>query len=352
MKILLVIGALKSGGAERVMSNLANYLSELGDHVTLLSIHNAESVYEISNKVEFVNGLGEKGQIRCIRALHRFILNRKPDIALSFMTHINISLILAAVGTSVPVVVSERNDPKRMPREKSRRLLRGLLYPLARGYVFQTEEAQHHFCKSIQKNSKIIINPCEVQVAPVSVYNRNRDIVTVGRLMPQKNQRMLIQAFAEASKSVPGFKLHIYGEGPLRSEIEKDISKANMKGDIILHGAVKNLHEQIKTSRIFALTSDYEGMPNALMEALSLGLACISTDCPCGGPRSLINNEENGILIPVGDVKCLTKRLTQLMMSEEQCSELGKRALEKSIEFNPSRVYREWRDYLVEVSAR
>lgn len=349
MRIMLVIGALKSGGAERVITNLSNYLSKTAkDDVMLISIHYAVPVYPVSEQVEFINGLGGHNEFQAIVKLRRTIKKYAPDIILSFMTHINIAVLLAAWGTRAPVVVSERNDPASMPPQRSRRILRNVIYPMATGFVFQTEDAKHYFSKCIQTRSKVIVNPSEIFAEPCSLSERKPMIVTVGRLMKQKNQALLLRAFSNVSPRIPEYELHIYGDGPLEAELKSLAKSLGINEKTVFHGSVSNLHEQIRNSHIFVLTSDYEGMPNALMEAMALGLACISTDCPCGGPQMLIDDGESGFLIPVNDQRALECRLLELATEPEQRNMIAAKAMLAMEKIKKKNTYQTWRAALEE----
>lgn len=350
MKFLFVIGALTRGGAERVISNLANHFVEIGDDVTIITLSKKDISYEIDSSVDIINGINGNGQLMTILKLRKIIKNTKPDIALSFLTHINIATIIATIGLNIPVVVSERNDPKKMPPEISRKILRRLIYPVADGFVFQTKKSQEYFSKGIQRKSTIIPNPIFLNSRSNDLKNKNKEIVTVGRLVPHKNQQMIIRSFARIEKDFSDYTLHIYGDGDQREELNKLINKLNLKKKIFLHGETSLVHNKIRDSEIFILASDFEGMPNALMEAMALGLACISTDSPSGGPEFLIDNNKNGILIPVRDEDKLTEALHLLLHDKILREKISENAKEIYHSINPEEIYTEWRNYLTKIS--
>jgi len=159
----------------------------------------------------------------------------------------------------------------------------------------------------------------------------------------------LIDAFAKIAKIHPDYKLNIYGEGDLRDSLEKNIKSLNLEKKVFLKGTVNNLKDKIYTVSLFILSSNYEGMPNSLMEAMSLGLPVISTDCPCGGPKFLIENNINGVLVPVGDKKKLEKAMNRLLSNPNIANELGKNANNICSFLEPNKIYKKWEEYIEKI---
>ncbi len=324
MKIMFVTHGICFGGAERVTSLLVNEWAKLGHQVTLVVLDDKKQVvYPISEQVtmRFMQSarFDERGNLKTlIRTLRDHIKNEKPDAIVSFFNNIAAFAWAAALGTGVPLIFSERNDPYNNIKGIKAKLFQALVLNGAKRVVFQTAGAKEYYSKKIQKKSSIILNPLEIdklpQREPENVDNR---IVSVGRLCPQKNQEMLIRAFAGSNAS-DKHTLHIYGEGQLRPRLEALIAELEMQGKVFLEGNSQQVHEDIKNAKLFAFTSDYEGLPNALMEALAIGVPCVSTDCSPGGARMLIENGENGILIPCGDTAVLTRVFDELLTDEER----------------------------------
>jgi glycosyltransferase involved in cell wall biosynthesis len=176
------------------------------------------------------------------------------------------------------------------------------LYKKADGFVFQTEDAAKYFEGIIKCDSKIIPNPINPKfIKEPYKGEREKNIVTVGRLESQKNQKMLIEAFGKIESKYPEYSLLIYGDGSKKEELQDLIKEKGLENKVILKGKIDDVENVIDKAKMFVLSSDYEGMPNALMEAMALGLPCISTDCPCGGPRYLMENGKSGLLVPVGN---------------------------------------------------
>jgi glycosyltransferase involved in cell wall biosynthesis len=260
---------------------------------------------------------------RRLSVLKKILKTEKPDVVVSFLPEPSFRVLLIKKILPIKVIVSVRNDPNKEYASKKRRLMAKLLYPLADGFVFQTEDVRKWFPKKIQDKSVVIPNPVN-EAFLREPYNGKREkiIVSVGRLVEQKNQKLLIEAFCEFKKTNEDYKLKIYGEGPLRKDLQKKIEDLGLKKSVELMGEVPNLENEIYKAKMFVLSSDYEGMPNALMEAMALGLPCISTDCPCGGPRCLINNN-NGILVKVGDVGDMTDAIGKIANDDKNASKLS-----------------------------
>ena len=352
MRIMLVIGALSFGGAERVMANLANYLTEQGHKVILCTLFEHETPYKINNAVELKQGLAEKGKLNSFLELRKTARTYKPDVVLSFLTQINIMTIISLLGTKIPVVVSERNDPNFEPAQKYRKILRKLTFPFAKGYVFQTKGAMEYFSPRIQKKGIVIPNPVFVgdKTKVFEFPERTKEFVAVGRLTEQKNYPLLLKAFAKAVKSHPEYILKIYGEGELKKELSEMIKQLQAENNIFLMGASKTIHDDISKSYGFIMSSDHEGMPNALLEAMSLGLCCIRTDCPCGGPRELIENNENGILVPVKDTRAMELAIIKIVEDQTLAKKISKKAKETKEKYNIKTIGKKWERYLLQIA--
>jgi len=342
MHILFIIPSLGFGGAERVVSNLANEFIKENDVSIVLTSGNAKSVYSLDERINLFTSSGG-GAIKIWSSVRKICKQIKPDVAIAFMTGVGIMSAIFLAGTGIPVIVSERNDPSNDSVGSSMVKLLGKISPMfTTGYVFQSEGARDYYPKYIQKKSCIILNPMNVEKIPERdrkmVDNR---IVTVGRLHSQKNHRMLINAFAK-SKISGQYTLHIYGDGELRSDLEKQINALDMSDRIFLEGSSNRVHEEIKDAKLFVFTSDYEGLPNALMEAMAIGLPCISTDCSPGGARMLINNGENGIIIPCGDEQRLADEFNAMFKDSDCLERLGDNAKHIRDRCSISAVSKEW----------
>ena len=177
-----------------------------------------------------------------------------------------------------------------------------------------------------------------------------RNIITVGRLMTQKNHKLLIEAFSKIAKEFPDENLVIYGEGELRDTLETQSKKLGLEGRVKLPGATTNVAEKLSSAKVFVLSSDYEGMPNALMEAMAVGVPVISTDCPCGGPAMLIEEDSQGILVPCQNAEKLANALRLLLESQDLRLMVGESCKERALQFSPDIVFSQWKEYIEEPS--
>lgn len=366
MKILFCIDTMIKGGAERVVANLANYLVANND-IYIVTLKNTEVMYEIKDNVKVIKLDEEEFEtvqkakkknflhkvfknIDRLKKYKNVVLNNEIDVIVSFLPMP--SYLSAIVGkiTKKKLIISVRNDPKIEYSSKINYFLMKKLYKYADKLIFQTQEAKEYFDEEIQRKGIIIPNPLNsIYVDSCYSGERRKEIVCVGRLEEQKNHRLLIRAFSHISKKFPDYKLGIYGEGSLQDELEEIIEQLNLNNKVILHGVSNNIKQDIEDAMLFILTSDYEGMPNALMEAMALGLPVISTDCPCGGPRFLINNKENGILIPVGDEQALIKEIEFLLNNRDEAIKMGKKASKISNILAPTIISKKWEEAISEL---
>lgn len=354
MRILFNIGSLKKGGAERVTANLANFFIHNNDVAIVTSIK-CNSFYKLNENIN-VYALDKEKQyknvilknINRLRELSKLIKDYKPDIIISFLPHPSYRvLFLKLFNKNLKVIVSVRNDPKIEYKSKVNSVIMNILYPLADGFIFQTEEAREYFKDKIQKKSEIIPNPIADEFINATINkDKEKRIINVGRLEEQKNQLTLIQAFKAFSDQYPEYKLFIYGEGSLRKRLEDEIEQLKLNDKVFLPGNTDNLIDELNKSEIFVLSSKYEGMPNALMEAMAMGVACISTDCPCGGPRFLIANEENGILIKNGSKEQIYNSLIKIIENPELRQKLKNNAIKIRRDLNSEVINNRWNNYI------
>ena len=290
MKIAFTCDTMGSGGAERVISTLSNFFVEHENEVTIVvvSTSNTKSFYELDKRVKVVSVLkpGEDTHLfKRAKQLKKMLSDEKPDVVVSFLSHICIYTWWALKNTTIPYIVSERNDPNQHSR--LRKVLLKKAYKRSAGAVFQTEDAMRWYGNIVNGKSCVILNPANLSFEPKGIINRSNKIIYVGRLEPQKNCFFLIDAFIKFNKNNPDYVLEIYGSGSQKEELANYIDKNGMSNLIHLNSPNKNWHEKEYDAKMFVLTSKFEGMPNALEEALCLGIPSVSTDCPVGGPREL-----------------------------------------------------------------
>lgn len=353
MKILFYINQIYEGGAERVITQLASTFAEAGDEAVLVTSFEHEEEYALSDKV--VRLSLEKEQIRQSRIkrnvsriskLRRIVKAQRPDIVLSFMQEPNFRMLLATIGLPCKKVVSVRNDPAREYAGKTGSLVGKVLMPLlADGCVFQTHRALEWFPSRLQRKSEVI--PNAVDPAFFKTERSGADVywVAVGRLVEQKNYPMMLSAFSKVVEEYPDERLRIYGEGPLRSELERQIENLGLSPNVSLCGQTHDVAAVLADAKGFLMTSDYEGMPNALMEAMAVGLPCVATDCPCGGPAELICDGESGFLVPIGEEKAFAEKVIALMQDKKIDAMVESNASKSMAFYSPEKVSAHWAGY-------
>ncbi len=319
--IWIVTHKMTGGGCERVIAQLLQGFLAQGLSCTLVSECKVPSFYPLPEAVEQVFLLDSPEMAasdvpRAYGKLRKLALAQRPDVVVAMPEKVNVWCVLFLMFTGIPVVVSERNDPSRHPESKVKRLLRRLVYPFGAGFVFQTKQAAAYFSKAIQNRGTVIPNPLDPGRLPeINDGKRQQVVVGAGRLHEQKNFPLLIKAFAKFYQTHPQWRLVIYGQGPCRAALES-LAQTLAPEVVELPGQTDQLPEQLATCGMFVLTSDYEGMPNVLMEALAVGAPCIATDCPVGGCAALVEDGQNGLLIPVGDEAALLAAMERLAAGE------------------------------------
>jgi len=352
MKIVLVGYLHGSGGAERQIILLANALSELGHNIYLFVLAAYNPCYKISDQVTVVDLTGEK---KCFGTtiLNRFLLYKKelarikPNISIHYWLQSAYFTTLISRKLRGSIIYSERGDPYDREYSGILSIIRYLAFKKIDGFVFQSEGARDYFNTSIKNKSVVIHNPVSVPQGVYSVSKeREKRIISVGRLHPQKNQMLLIKAFAQIHTAIPEYTLEIYGDGPLKSQLEQQITELNLSNKVFLHKSRKDIFDCICNASLFVLTSDYEGMPNALMEAMALGLPCISTNCRPGGAQTLIQDGINGYIVPVGDIRSLAEKILFAITHPKEVQIIADKGRQIIDTHTPSRIFKQWAAFL------
>lgn len=308
--VLILISSLQTGGAERVASMLANYWCNNGYHITMVLLDSSEQekFYPIENEVNIINldVLGDSSSYaHAIKNnIHRLIKIRKtvkqcsPDIVLSLVVETNILAILSMIGLKIPLLVADHADPHLTPQGKLWRKLRDILYPLADAVVLLDDYFSQFYIPSIQKKCVVIPNPvkeCD-KAKKTSVKNNTCQIISVGRFVEEKRFDRLLNAFALVVAKYPDAILTLVGDGEYRAKLEALRDSLCLQHSVIITGYVSNPEAYLSKSDIFVLTSDSEGFPMVLCEAMSCGLPVVTTEYHAG-VRTLIKNGENGFVV-------------------------------------------------------
>ncbi len=356
--ILFLTNGLKFGGAERVLVHAANDFAEQGYRATILCLADGESCYPVRPDVKIVclknlsSIYSAFGKLSRLYLLRREVKRLKPDCIVVFQNSFAAYTILALAGTGYPVIGCERNDPRFYfcKRKFPNNTFYKFLFERCDGFVFQTEDARAFFPKKVQEHSVVIPNPVWVtdeQVGRMPDGEREPFILSVGRLVPQKNFPLLIRAFASITHRFPDYSLVIYGTGRDHDSLCALIDELGLSSRVLLHEPVSNIMPVYRRASLFVLASNHEGMPNVLMEAMACETPCIATDCPVGGPKFLIQPGTNGLLTPVGDEAALAQAMEQMLTDRENALRMGKAAGEVRHRLHPQTVFQQWRDYVL-----
>lgn len=344
MRILFFVGEFNEGGAERVISILANNMIEKSFDIEILKYHNTENFYKLNSKIK-INSVEENtgtrtNTIKNILWMKKYF-RENADIVISFLAPFNIIAILANLGNNIPIIVADRNDPRFTPQSKFRRILRDNLYKKAYAIVVQTKHNKEYFSKDIQNKTYIIPNPIELDKYIGLALNTKKEdlIVSVGRLEPQKNQIMLLEAFKEIHNKYDLYRLVIYGEGSYRNQLEEKINELNLNECVSLPGNEKDILNKMAKAKMYVCSSNYEGMSNSLIEAMCIGLPVISTKV--SGTEELIN-KDNGILIDINDKNSLVQNITKLVNNDKLRNDIGEKATSISKILNKEKVLNYW----------
>lgn len=328
MKIVFVLPDMPGGGSERVVAMLANEYVTLGHEVAILLFAGNKTAYELDERVEVViTGEESSGnpiiRIKRLFNMRRYYKQNKNCYIFSFCVMGTVFSVLAAWGIPHRLLVSERNDPTRIKHQK----LRNWAYRKAEKLVFQTEDMKKCFPEDIQAKAVVIPNPVGAEMPKPYVGERKKWIVSAARLKPQKNHKLLIDAYAQFEKVHPDYELHIFGVGELEQELKAQVKELLLEEKVCFHGFSSNVKEEIRDSAMFVLSSNYEGISNSMIEALAMGVPVISTDCPVGGSAAYIEDGVSGILTPVGDKDAMAEAMIQVANNPEWAEELGKNAV-------------------------
>ncbi|HEX7323832.1 MAG TPA: glycosyltransferase family 4 protein [Rhodanobacteraceae bacterium] len=344
MKLALVISSLGGGGAERVMTLLANAWAGGGNEVTLITLASSRMdafplapgvrrvALDVAGPSTHVAAAIGHNVVR-IRALRRAIAASRPDAVISFIAESNVRVLVAMIGSRVPVIISERTFINGHHMRGVWRVLRRWLYPRAAAIVAQTGRCATELERLVRRRVDVIANPITVQpapaatgpVVPADAASGNRTLLAVGRLAPEKGFDLLLDAFAQVAWRHADWNLVILGEGPLRAALQGQVERDGLVGRVAMPGFDAHVRAAMRRADLFVLSSRYEGFPNALLEAMAEGVACVSCDCDTG-PRELIEHDRNGWLVEPGNAPALATALDALMRDADLRARLGHNA--------------------------
>ena len=369
MNITFVISSLGPGGAERVLSTMANYWCSKGWTVTIITFDDGKEspFYQLDPAIKHyalgISGNSKNFILAMINNIQRVVilrsvikkLDKVPIITFSDRT--NILTLLATWNLGFPVIVSERSNPVLQPLKWPWNLLHKWSYLQAKFVVIQTKRILNFFPPKLQARIRVIPNPINLPNNINLVYQANqvdskkngrKILIAMGRFTEEKGFDKLLIAFSKICDRHPDWILEIWGDGPLRSNLEHLIGNLNIGNQVLLPGKTKEPWVQMQRSDLFVLSSRYEGFPNVLLEAMALGLPVISFDCP-NGPKDIIQNNINGLLVAPGDVEELSQVMSQLMQDENERYRLSSSAIEVSSRFSIAKTMGLWEALLTQL---
>ena len=336
-RVLFSITSLAGGGAERVVSVWASQLAEKGYEVGIFTYARSENEYPVNPKVTRLTVAKTKKEYLSYGYLRRYRLARNavksfaPDVVISFLSNMQIWMMLTTVGLKLKRIDTVRISPWHNGSSKIVQAAWKHCFKTGDLTILQSEDQKAFFGKSVQKKCVVVPNPlnADYELEGKEIYNeRALRFCAAGRLCTQKNFPLLISAFVRAHQNNPDITLDIYGKGTdeYTDKLHRLISENGADSYICLCGRTNDMRCELLKHDVFVMSSDFEGMPNALAEAMATGLVCISTDCRTG-PRDLIEDGKTGFLVPVDDVDNMSNKILEVsQMSSSEVESIGKNA--------------------------
>lgn len=359
-KLMFVLPRMNGGGAERVVSIIANHMCDTYD-VTILVLVSNESFYPLDERIRFVSAnyeVDRRNKVTRLASLGRNFLKAigfvrdmvneiQPDIVFSLLEETDIVTFLALIGKRQIVrLCSERNDPTKRNPLLQRVLNR--IYSHCDCLICQSDTVAKYYCNIPESKKKVIPNPVDFSGYPARVEEGEQTrIVAAGRLRSQKNFRLLIDSFAAIAIQYPQVKLIIYGEGVQRFELEARIQELGLERQIELPGASKNLLMDIRDAAVFVMSSDYEGFPNALVEAIAMGIPVISTDFPTGVAHEIVT-QDVGLVVPCGDQNAMRDAMRHMLDNADTRAVIRSKGYQTLKRFEVDHVTCMWNELFLE----
>lgn len=367
MKICFLVSSLHAGGAERVATTLCNAWAARGDTVTLISTFSGtgECFYPLERGVEHValaraagtSGKGPASYVRRFLALRALLRQREPDVVISFLPHVNVAAILANAFVQRPLVICERNDPSSRSPYAFWEIASRLTFRFAHVMTVQTDAVAHRIRGHYPglRTVRVLPNPLPEEIAQrerALPSAARKVLLSMGRLDVQKRVDRTIDAFAALASAFPDWDLHIYGSGALHERLQEQVAAHGLAGRVLFKGQTAQPWDVMAAADAFVMTSDHEGFPNALLEAMGLGLPCVVTDCP-SGPRQITRSGRDALLVPLSDQQALVRALRRLMQDAGLRTSLGRQARQSVLgRYGLAHVIEMWDQVFAETTAQ
>lgn len=355
MRLLFILPNIGYGGASKILSFLANeFTAKYTYAIDIIVYQNADILQPMNPdiRIHYIGNQYSKKIIKHVQyiySIYKVVKKINPDLIISFLNYPNLYSIIVGKLLSIPVIISERGDPYQRRNTFDR--VFDIAYNFADGAVFQTEGAKLYFSKRLQKRGVIIPNPItnNIHTTKYSINNSHK-IAFVGRFeLKQKRQDIMVQSFIFVLDKFPDAELHFYGDGQDELFVKNLVKDLKIDQYVIFHEYVENPSQEIVKSEVYVITSDYEGIPNSLIEAMMLGMPVVSTDCSPGGAKLLIKNNINGIIVNRGDVKGISDAIIKIFNDNELKMKLSNNASKIAIDFPPEKVILKWDNYIHDI---
>lgn len=362
-RILFITNSLGFGGAEKMLTFVAGELADRGYCCSIVNLNDTpdyvNSHQQSINKKIAVHTLkktssGLKKRVQTIQAIRKLAKEFGADILIGFTEFPNLYAKIVSMLLCIPSIMSERGDPARTGVGKGlkNRIVLDIINR-SKGGVFQTDGARSFYGKGLQKRGVVIPNPIFIkgEIPEIAQSQREKTVVSVGRLDNfQKRYDVMLKAFALFTEKHPEYILKLYGNGADTEQIKTWGEEMGLSQKIWFMGLTTQPMQDIARDGIFLITSDFEGISNSLLEAMAVGLPCVSTDHTPGGARLLITDHENGLLAPVEDAKGLANALCEFAEDPQLAEKCGNNAKNVTERFAPEQIIDQWEDYILKLT--
>lgn len=352
MKILFIVRSLGYGGASKQLALTANALTNLGNDVVLYTYNWKDPEQELDKKIKYLpeQNVQRSSLLEYIHTplnIRKVVCHESPDVIVAWRTNAGFMSMIASFGIKIPVVFCERTDPYLESNIQLK--IAKFFCNKCDGGVFQTEQARD-FYSNLKDKSIVIPNPIDIhkEIAELlPIHSRKKEIAFVGRFsIHQKRQDLMLHAFKKVLTTFPEYKLVFYGDGTGLSEMKKLASKLGIYDNVIFMGSVNGVEKYLSKSRLLVMTSDYEGIPNVIIEAFSCGVPVVTTDCSPGGARVLVDDNQNGFIVPRNDADALSFQICRVLSDEDLSVKFVNASFEKLKQFTPTKIFPLWNNYL------
>lgn len=355
--LIFVSPCLSFAGAEKILCWLASEFSSIGYKVKIINLNivsnnsnfkreNLDGVEVIELKKDYKKGLNNYYRVKKIVEIAK---NNNADAVIAFTRYPCILSVIASKISGIPAIISERGDPYQY-RQGIQNKVDFLILNCAQGCVFQTENAMVAYKYSLARRSKVIPNPVFKVDGERWHDTDNFKIISIGRLdNNQKRYDIMIEGFNKFTKMHPEYTLEIFGKGPDEEAIIEIAKNSEVNYKIHFHGLTINASKELLNAKIFLITSDFEGIPNALLEAMAIGMPVVSTKCSPGGAEFLIRDHRDGLLVPCGDSTAIADALSEFATNKNLLLSCAENAFDVTRRFEPDKIFMEWKEYVEKV---